>query len=78
MSNNIKFEVTTELLEEMAQCIHNCSWVSADEVFSYMKACVTGSNDYDPENWSVNGRDVEAKSERVIESVIHKTKGVVK
>tara|TARA_Y100000310_G_C20212604_1_gene592024 strand:+ start:84 stop:329 length:246 start_codon:yes stop_codon:yes gene_type:complete len=53
---SIKFEVTLELLEEMAQCIHDCSWVSSEEIATYMKGCVTDSDDYEPEEWSVDGK----------------------
>ena len=52
---SIKFEVDFELLEDMAKCIHDCSWVSAEEIFAYMKGCVTDS-DYEPEEWSVDGK----------------------
>jgi hypothetical protein len=51
----MKFEVTLELLEEMAHCIHDCSWVSGEEIAEYMKATVTGK-DYEPEEWSVGGK----------------------
>ena len=37
----IKFEVTLELLEEIADCIHSCSWVSGEEIAAYMKATIT-------------------------------------
>ena len=52
---NLKFEVTLELIEEMAECIHNCSWVSDDEIVAYIKATITG-NEYEPEEWSEGGR----------------------
>ena len=42
-TNGVKFDITLDDLEDMAQCIHNCSWVSIDELFAYMKATVTGS-----------------------------------
>ena len=51
----MKFEVTLELLEEMAECIHRCEWVSGDEIAAYMKSCVT-DGDYDPEDWSYEGK----------------------
>ena len=51
----IKFEVDFETLEDMAQCIHDCSWVSSEEILAYMKATITES-DYEPEEWSVDGR----------------------
>lgn len=56
----MKFEVTAELLEEMAQCIHDCSWVSGEEIAAYMKACVTDGN-CEPEEWSVDGKGKVAK-----------------
>ena len=58
--SGIKFEVTLDLLFEMAECIHTCSWVSEDEVYEYMKSCVTGSINYEPEEWSVDGKGVVA------------------
>ena len=63
----MKFEITLDVLEEMAECIHNCSWVSDDEIFAWMKGCVTGSADYDPEEWSVDGRGQVAKPRDIIE-----------
>lgn len=54
--SKIKFEVTLELIEEMANCIYCCSWVSDDEISAYMKACITGG-DYDPEEWSHKGNE---------------------
>lgn len=53
--SDIKLEVTLDLIEEMAECIHNCSWVSGEEMAAYMKSCITGGN-YDPEQWSVDGK----------------------
>ena len=53
----MKHEVTLELLEEMAECIHLCNWNSIDEVYAYMKACVTNSDDYDPEDWKDGKQD---------------------
>jgi hypothetical protein len=58
---SIKFEVTLEELEEMAECIHTCSWVSSEEVYAYMKSCVTNGG-YEPEDWSVDGRGEVAKT----------------
>ncbi len=52
----MKHEVSLELLEEMAECIHDCSWVSSEEIYSYMKSCVTDSVLYSPEDWSVDGK----------------------
>lgn len=46
----MKHEVSLELLEEMAECIYLCNWNSIDEVYAYMKSCVT-DGDYDPETW---------------------------
>ncbi len=60
MMNKPKFEVTHDLLEEMAECIHNCSWVSGAEIYAYMKGCVTDSS-YDPEEWSNEGKGAIAK-----------------
>ena len=62
----MKFEITLDVLEEMAECIHNCSLVSDDEIFAYMKGCVTGGK-YDPEEWSVDGRGQVAKPRDIIE-----------
>ena len=62
----IKFEVDLDLIEEMAECINNCSWVGADEIAAYMKSCITGG-DYDPEQWSAGGRGVETIDRDIIE-----------
>ena len=51
----MKFEITLELIEEIAQCIHDCSWVSGEEIAAYMKATITDT-DYEPEEWSVDGK----------------------
>lgn len=51
----MKFDITTELIEEIAETIHNCNWVSGDEIAAYIKACVT-EGEYHPEDWSVDGR----------------------
>lgn len=53
--NNMKFEVSLELIEEMAECIHSCSWVSDEEIASYMKSCITDGS-YNPDDWSVEGK----------------------
>ena len=53
--SKVKFEVTLELIEEMAECIHCCSWVSDEEIAAYMKSCITNGN-YDPEEWSHKGK----------------------
>lgn len=64
----MKFEVTKELIEEMAQCIHDCSWVSGDEIADYMMACITESDSYEPEDWSVEGKgEVSVDTNKVID-----------
>lgn len=50
----MKFEVSLELIEEMAECIGDCNWSSSEEIYAYMKGCVTGTDDYDPEEWINN------------------------
>ena len=62
----MKFGVSLELIEEMAETINNCSWVSAEEIASYMKGCIAGG-DYEPEQWSVDGRGVAAIARDIIE-----------
>ena len=62
---SIKFEVTLEDLEDMAECIHDCSWISGEEIYAYMKSCVT-NGDYEPEDWSVDGRGQVAKPRDLI------------
>jgi hypothetical protein len=52
----MKFNVSLDLLEEMAECIHISNWASTDEIYAYMKSCVTGSADYDPEDYA-DGKD---------------------
>ena len=61
-----KFEVDFDLIKEIAQTIHDCSWVSADEIAAYMKGCIAGS-DYEPEQWSVDCRCVKAIDRDIIE-----------
>ena len=61
----MKFEIELDLIEEMAHCIHDCSWVSGDEIAAYIKATITGA-DYEPEDWSINGKG-EIEKDRVIE-----------
>lgn len=51
----MEFKVDLDLVDEMAECIFDCSWVSAEEIAAYMKSCIT-NRDYDPRDWSVNGR----------------------
>ena len=62
---SIKFEVTLDTLEDWANCIHDCDWVSAEEILAYMKAGVTGS-DYDAEDWSVDGKGQVAIDREVL------------
>jgi len=62
---NIKFEVSKDLLEEMAECIYLCEWVNKEEVFKYMIGCIT-SGDYAPEEQSENERGPQEKN-RIIE-----------
>lgn len=66
-TQNVNFEITLELLEEMAHCINDCSWVSGEEIYTYMKSCVTGANNYEHEQWSVGGRGVETIDRDIIE-----------
>jgi hypothetical protein len=61
----MKFEIDLSLIEEMAECIHNCSWVSGEEIAAYMKSCITSGN-YDPEKWSVNGKGQVAIEKEVL------------
>jgi len=61
----IKFEVSKVLLEQMAECIYLCSWVSEEEILKYMMGCIADV-DYDPEEWSKNGRGLQEKN-RIIE-----------
>ena len=49
----MKFEVTLDLLEEMADCIEDCNW-SEGEIYAYMKSCVTDDESYDPEKFDNN------------------------
>ncbi len=69
----MKFEITLEDLEDMAECIHDCSWVSSEEIFAYMKGCVTGG-EYEPEDWSVDGKGQVAKPR---DTVLTNHKGVI-
>lgn len=46
-THGVTFKVTLELIEEMAECINNCKWVSSKEISAYMKSCVTAAN-YEP------------------------------
>ena len=67
MDRVIKFEVTLELIEEMAECIHDCSWVSGEEIAAYMKSCIT-SGSYEPEEWSVDGKGQVAIERDLLEA----------
>lgn len=62
----MKHEIDLELLEEMAECIFNCEWVSKEEIASYMKSCVTDSASYNPEEWSVDGKGLEATDRDIL------------
>ena len=53
----MKFEVTKELIEEMAQCIEDCQGKWADgEIFAYMFSCITDSDSYEPDDFKIGGR----------------------
>ena len=54
-TQGVEFKVTLELIEEMAKCIYDCSWVSGEEIAAYMKSCITDGN-YNPDEWSVDGK----------------------
>ena len=45
----MKFEVTLELIEEMAHCIVDCN-LSGEEACEYMKSCVTENGSFDPDS----------------------------
>lgn len=60
--NKIKFEVSKDLLEEMAECIHLCIWDSEGEILAYMLSCINNNGNYDPEVWSEDGRGLQEKS----------------
>ncbi len=64
-TQGVKFEVDFELIEEMAEVINNCIWDSAEEIAAYMKGCIA-VGDYEPEQWSVDGRGVEAIDRDII------------
>jgi len=66
-TQGVKFEVTLELLEEIAELMHNCSWVSIDERFAYIKSCVNNGN-YEPDEWSVDGKGQVAIERDLIEA----------
>ena len=64
-TQGVKFEITLDELQDMAECIHDCSWVSGEEIYAYMKSCVT-NGDYEPEDWSVDGKGKVAKPRDLI------------
>lgn len=63
--HGVTFKVTLELIEEMAESIHNCTWVSSDEISAYMKACITNGS-YEPEEWSEEGKGLVAIDRDII------------
>jgi len=63
--SQLKVEVSREVIEEMAQCIFDCNWVSAEELYAYVIATINDT-EYDPEEWSVDGRGLIEK-DRVID-----------
>lgn len=60
----MEFKVDLDLVDEMAECIFDCSWVSSEEIAAYMKSCIT-DGDYDPLEWSVDGRGQIGKNRDV-------------
>lgn len=62
----MKHEIDLELIEEMAECIFNCEWVSKEEIASYIKSCVTDSASYTPEEWSADGKELEATDRDIL------------
>ena len=56
----MKFEITLELLEEMASCIEDCSWAEG-EIYAYMKSCVTDDDSYDAERFEDKPRIIGTK-----------------
>ncbi len=65
--SDLKFEVSLDLIEEMAECIHSCSWVSDEEIAAYMKSCITEGN-YNPGDWSAGGRGEVAIERHLIKT----------
>ena len=61
----MRFEIDLDLIDEMAECIHDCSWVSAEEIAAYMKSCITNGN-YEPEEWSIGGKGITEKSRELV------------
>jgi hypothetical protein len=64
----MKFEVTLELLEEMAECIHNVNWADG-EIYAYMKSCVTDDESYDPEDWENKEDEVDIDFLKSIDAI---------
>ncbi len=62
----MKHDIDFELIDEMAECIYYCSWVSSEEIAAYIKSCITDGN-YDPEEWSEEGRGIIRKERNLIE-----------
>ncbi len=58
----MKFDVTLDLLKEMAECIDQCTWKNDAEIYAYMKACVTDSDTYDPEDWKPCVKRIKLRS----------------
>ena len=78
-NKDIKFEVSLDVLQEMAECIHDCSWVSSDEVYAYMKSILTSAGDYDPDDWSEDGRgEVAIDRDSIIEQATMNNKQIIK
>ena len=61
----MRFEIDLDLIDEMAECIYDCSWVSAEEIAAYMKSCITNGN-YEPEEWSFDGKGLIEKSRELV------------
>ncbi len=65
--SDLKFEVSLDLIEEMAECIYDCSWASSEEIAAYMKSCITNSDSYEPEQWSEKGKGVKPIERNIID-----------
>jgi len=61
----MKFEVTLELIEEMAHCIVDCN-LSGEEASEYMKSCVTGNDSFDPESNKHLDRVIDIQNSKAI------------
>lgn len=61
----MRFEIDLDLIEEMAECIYDCPWVSAEEIAVYMKSCIT-NRDYEPDEWSFDGKGLIEKSRELV------------